>query len=560
MWYNLDLKTNNFMKFKFSILWSVAGGLAILAVSMAALAWSGTLDVKSPVQVSSQAGSAILSDRGDAVTVRDNAGKILWTYKTPGKTLSRIALSEDGKYLATVGSGVRLLSVPEKKELWRWDKDGRYAVAISPDGTWIAAGGYTAKAYLFNSNSGQPVKTWDLNKKDDSPKSIAISNDGLTIAVAANLGVYLLDVESESIVWTAKPDERVQEVRLTSDGGHILGNAAHSIFYWDSANKTPIWKKKWNGSLIGAAMSVTGDKIVVSHGKGVSVFSSTGKELRVFENAFGNSDITMSANGRFFYVNSGSRRLYAFDDAYSTSNMRPFRIVRDINAGGHRNEITTNPLGSIMTYPRGNLLYVEESAPAVLAEGPSIPLIIKGQELSMGAYIINPSAKEQKITVSVALSVPASFEFWKNLAGKVSNKEPDNLKSKLMDYVLDAGRAVIYEDTFNLGQGSSKEIEFTETVPDLASSGESFSDYLAGFMSNLSPIGILNKVMDKIRGPLGKLIGKDASNLAIISAERAISTASGEIIFPVMGMGTVTIYDSTGKALDQDTFPFMYLR
>jgi len=31
-------------------------------------------------------------------------------------------------------------------------------------------------------------------------------------------------------------------------------------------------------------------------------------------------------------------------------------------------------------------------------------------------------------------------------------------------------------------------------------------------------------------------------------------------IIPVMGMGTVTLKDATGKFLDQDSFYFMYLK
>ncbi len=549
------------MKFRFLYIWPCLLVMLILVVGVATWAWSDNHDVKGPIQISGEgAATAVLSELGDEIKVYNNNGNKIWTYIAE-KTMGRIALSRDGKYLAAVGNGVKLLSVPEKKVVWSWAKDGREAIAISPDGMWIAAGGYTGKVYLFKKDSSQPIKTWSLDPKDDWPFSVAISDDGKTVAAASSLGVYVFDASSNSMKWMSKPDDRVKELKMSSDGRYILGVAAWSIYYWDKVNSQPLWQKKYKSSLIGAAMTIVGDKVAVSYNKGVSIMDGHGKEIRSFNNSFGNSDLAMSANGRYIYVNSGSRRLYAFDDSYSTSEMRPFRIVQDVNAGGHRTSIITNALGNVYTYPKGDELFVEESRPAVLAESPGIPVLIKDQTIDMGAFITNPGILDQQMTLSVDLSLPASLAFWKNLTGKISDKEPENIRSKLLEYTLGQLETSgnIHEEKVTVKAGSSRRRNFSGTVPDLAS-GSSFNDYLAGIMGNLSPSALLSKVLGKIRGPIAKLIGNDAANLAIVSASRAISTASGQMVYPVLGMGTVTLYDSNGKALDQDSFYFMYLR
>lgn len=549
------------MKYRFLYIWPCFLVLLILGVGVATWAWSDNYDLMGPVQISGEgAATAVLSEIGKEIRVYNNQGQKIWTYVAE-KTMGRIAVSNNGKYIAAAGSGVKLFYVPDKKMLWNWDKDGRSAIAITPDGAWIAAGGYTGKVYLFKRDSSQPVKTWSLDPKDDWPFSVALSDDGQTVAAASSLGVYVFDAGSGSMKWMARPSDRVKELKMSSDGRYILGIGAWSVYFWDKSDSLPVWQKKYTSSLIGAAMTAAGDKVVVSFNKGVSVMNNQGKQIRYFKDEFGNSDVSMSTNGRYIYVNNGSRRLYAFDDSYSASEMRPFRIVKDVNAGGHRASIITNASGNFYTYPKGDLLFVEESKPAVLVLSPGIPVLIKEQTLSMGAFITNPGITNQKMTLSVDFSLPASLDFWKKLTGKISDREPESIRSKLLQYTLGQLETSknFHEEDLTVKAGSSQTRTFSGTVPDLAS-GSSFNDYLAGIMGNVSPTALLSKVLGKIKGPIAKLIGDSAADLAIISASKAISTASGEMIYPVMGMGTVTLYDAGGKALDQDSFYFMYLR
>jgi len=538
--------------------------LVVIFAVPAADAWSHINNIRGRMQLSNDGNVvAFISERadvGDKVLIEDSNGNRIWDFSRD-KTLNDLAMSPDGKYLAVVGNGVFLLSIAEKKILWSWTTDGRDTIAISSDGNWVAAGGYSDDVYIFQKGSSQPYRKYNLGPKEDYPRAVAVSNDGKLAAAAGNLAFYVFDTAGSSIKWQAKTAERIDKIRISNDDRYILGIAANSIYLWDKSSNTPLWQKKWRGSLIGAAMTDSGDKIVVSHQKGISVFNISGTELRHFDNSFGNSDMFISRNGRYIYANSGSRRIYSFDDSYSSTDLRPFRIIRDINSGGEGRFMGLSGSGSMISYPQGDNLTFLQQDPAIMALSPGIPIILKDQILDMGVFVTNPGNTSQKLTAEVRLSLPASVQFWDSLASGINNNEPVATRSKLLTYAVDSlpGNKLFHTEIVTLPPGTSAEKHFSETVPDLTE-GRSFSDLLAGGMANLSPIGLFNKILGKFKGPLARLIGDDAANIAIATTTRAVAGPMNAQIIPVMGMGTVTLKDATGKFLDQDSFYFMYLK
>jgi hypothetical protein len=148
------------------------------------------------------------------------------------------------------------------------------------------------------------------------------------------------------------------------------------------------------------------------------------------------------------------------------------------------------------------------------------------------------------------------------LAKKTSSKDSPEVKSKILSYLMNdySGSKLVRTEYLTLQAGSSIDSGFTETVPDLAD-GVSFNDQLGNALSSLSPASLLNSVLSAlIKTPLSKLIGDDMANTVIASASRAITASVGEMIYPTPGLGTATIYDENGTALDQDIFYFVYLR
>lgn len=548
------------MKSRLIFIWPCLLVALILVVGVATFAWSDSLDFKSPVQVSSQgAATAILSAKGDRITVRDNAGNVIWMH-TPDKTYNRIALSDNGKYIAAVGGGVSMLSISEQKVLWRWDQDGNNAVAITPNGEWMAAGGYTGVLYLFSKNSFRPTRIWPLNASSDSPGSVAISDDGQTVAAVGGNRVYLFDSNIDAMRWVASPSEKVTDLKMTGDGRYLLGVAPHSIYLWGKDSGKVLWQKSYDNSVIGAAISASGDKIAVSYDQGVSVLNVQGQEVRRFDGTFAESDLAMSSNGQFIYVNDGLGRLYAFDDAYSHDAMRPYRIIQGVNAGSQRAYVATTGLGNWYTYPKVSTLRVEEARPAVLALNTGAPLLAKDQTFDMSAFVTNPNASPQTLSLKVALSLPSSVAWWVSLAGQVS-REPAGIRSKLLDYAAGQLQAstIVHAESLIMPPGSSRKLDFSAAVPDLTK-WASFGDYTDGIMSNMNQTTILERIQNKLKSPLTALIGDEATSLALATVSHAINPNQIEIAYPVLGMGTVTLYDYQGQAIDQDSFYFMYIR
>jgi len=553
-------------------LWHILSCLSAAAIITAgflvfpgiARAWSHIYNMKGAIQVSNDANViAFIStraDSGDKVLIEDINGNRTWDFSASEKTLNTMALSGNGKYIAVTGKGVYLLSVTDKKTLWSYTQDGGMTIAVSQDGT-VIVGGYSAKVYAFKKDSSNPTQNWNLGTREDRPKAVAVSGDGTLAAASTNKTFFVFDTNSSAIKWTAKPKEYVQDIKISNDGKYILGIGAHSVYYWNKNSSTPVWQKTWRGLLIGADMSSNGDKVAVSSQKEVAVFNSKGKELRHFENSFGNSDLQMSDNGRYIFVNGGSRRIYAFDDSYSTNELRPFRIIQNVNSGGHSKTVIGSGSGNLVTYPVGDNIEFEQLKPSIFAITPSIvPILIKDGIATLGMYITNPTTTSQSMTAEVRLSLPVSAAFWTSITGKTTSKDPASVKSKLLNYAIEnlTGSAKVREETPTISAGSSQEFSFTVDVPDLA--GNSFADQLANGLSSLSPASLISNVLGKIKGPLAKLIGDYAADTAISITSRTITAGTGEMVYPTLGMGTTTLYDSNGNVYDQDSFYFIYLR
>ncbi len=115
--------------------------------------------------------------------------------------LRAVALSPDGRYLATGDSAGSLYlrkfsnaeSQPLGYQLWRLTghTDSISSLVFSPDGRWLASGGYDDQIYLWDVASGERVYG-PLSGQQGNLWALAFSLDGLTLISAGADGRVLL--------------------------------------------------------------------------------------------------------------------------------------------------------------------------------------------------------------------------------------------------------------------------------------------------------------------------------------------------------------------------------
>jgi WD40 repeat protein len=98
---------------------------------------------------------------------------------------SALALSPDGRVLATAGSSVTLwdLTTGKQTAVLRGNSDAIAALAFSPDGRLVAAGGLDHVVKIFEAGSGKELRT--LSGHKNVVNAVAFSPDGRRLATGS---------------------------------------------------------------------------------------------------------------------------------------------------------------------------------------------------------------------------------------------------------------------------------------------------------------------------------------------------------------------------------------
>jgi len=197
------------------------------------------------------AGSTGCPDRRAYIFSKDSNNPLvkseMLTYDSP---ISRAKITADGKIAAFNTDGgpksklVALFSKDSSQPLWQYDDSlhrSSRALAITPDGEFIAVANMVGDVYLFNKNGGQPLSKWKINA---TTAAFDMADDGSLIAVGGtDYKVHLLEVTSQKQSEVSF-EEFVEEIDVSANGKYIAAGTGGSPYFFEeivSPNKDKVY-------------------------------------------------------------------------------------------------------------------------------------------------------------------------------------------------------------------------------------------------------------------------------------------------------------------------------
>jgi WD40 repeat protein len=256
-------------------LWSLDGSRSSLRVS-------GPENPSATAELSPD-GQWIAAISGDRASLSraDGAGP---TIPLPhGRSVTRLAFSPDGAYLATVdeenlvkiwradSSGTLVAELPHRGDP-ESSYDGILSIAFSRDGSRLATGGNGGIARLWNLGDKSPPREIDLNKvsgmtfghpAEAAIFSLAFSPDGARLVLACSEGLALWNIGSVPEITVLLPHPSVTQAVFNPDASRVL------VVSGDGLGE--IWKL--DGSRIEKVAALT------SNGITYAVFSPDGSRV-----------------------------------------------------------------------------------------------------------------------------------------------------------------------------------------------------------------------------------------------------------------------------------------
>ena len=194
------------------------------------------------------------------------------TFRLDGGAVNAVAFSPDGTRVAAGGSaswtrcGCWVFDAATGAEISRLDHDGEVtAVAFSPDGTGVATGSKDHSARVFDAATGAEISRLD---HDNDVSAVAFSPDGTRVATGSGnpLGrsgcARVFDAATGTEISRLDHKQIVTAVAFSPDGARVAtGSKDHSARVFDAATGAEISRLDHDGNVNAVAFSPDGTRV-----------------------------------------------------------------------------------------------------------------------------------------------------------------------------------------------------------------------------------------------------------------------------------------------------------
>jgi len=223
----------------------------------------------------------------------DKFGGRLWEYATYSPPLTSAVLKNTHDILVGTEDGQILCLDRHGSVRWTTTVDAPVTtLASSPDGSTIVATGDSN--YYFSTLYGEPLNPYDLFTLDANgtvlwkyqtrgQNTVAVSRDGSTIAaIGGRFGnLMVFDRTGTKLIERSFPNV-TSALSMTGDGNQSVVETADGFVYCLDRKGLPAWNASVEPGSQGMAVSGTGDQIVLGNNRTITAFSITGEVLGIY--------------------------------------------------------------------------------------------------------------------------------------------------------------------------------------------------------------------------------------------------------------------------------------